>query len=191
MSDDRLGRIETIKIRNVFNKEDRDFTPWLNENLDTLGEKLNLDIIDGTIEDAVGSFNCDIIAKDSNSNRVVIIENQYGTTNHDHLGKILTYSAVKKASVIIWIAENFREEHAKALDWLNENVSTESELSFFAVEIKLIKIHNSPPAPDFSIIVKPNDWERSVKLSSQPMSVSEKNYLKFFTGLVGYIKSFK
>ena len=184
MKENRLGRIKTIPLKDVFKKEDKDFTPWLNENLDTLGDKLNLDIIDGNIEEGVGSFNCDIIAKDSNSNKVVIIENQFGTTNHDHLGKILTYSAVKEASIIIWIAENFREEHAKTLEWLNESVSTDSDLSFFGMEIKVIKIHQSPPAPDFNIIVKPNDWERSVKLSSQPMSVSEKNYLKFFIGLV-------
>jgi len=189
MNGNKLGRIEIMRLRDVFKKEDKDFTPWLNENLNTLGNKLDLDIIDSNIEEVVGSFNCDIIAKDSNSKKTVIIENQFGTTDHDHLGKILTYSAVKKASIIIWIAENFREEHTKTLDWLNESVSSESELSFFGVEIKLIKIHDSPPAPDFRIIVKPNDWERSIKLYSQPMSISEKNYLQFYTKLANTYSS--
>jgi len=178
-----LGKIKQVNLRDVFSKEDKDFTPWLNENLDILGEKLNLDIIDSNIEESVGSFNCDIIAKDSDSNKTIIIENQFGTTNHDHLGKIFTYAAGKNASIIIWIAENFREEHKKALEWLNENVDPESGLSFFGVEIKLIKIEDSPPAPDFRIVVKPNDWERTIKMSTRAISESSKKYLEFYTML--------
>lgn len=178
-----LGKIEQVNLREVFSKEDKDFTPWLNENLDILGKKLNLDIIDGTIEVGVGSFNCDIIAKDSDSNKTIIIENQFRATNHDHLGKIFTYAAGKDASIIIWIAEKFREEHKKALEWVNENVDPESDISFFGVEIKLIKIENSPVAPDFSIIVKPNDWERSIKISSQAISETSKKYLEIYSKL--------
>ena len=179
-----LGRIKQIKLKKVFDKEDNDFTPWLNENLDILGEKLNIDIIDSNIEENVGNFSCDIIARDSDSNKMIVIENQFGTTNHDHLGKILTYAAGKQAGIIIWIAENFREEHKKALEWLNENVNPEEGPSFFGVEIKLIKIADSPPAPDFRIVVKPNDWERMIKMSSQTMSETEKKYLKFYSKLV-------
>jgi len=179
----KLGRVKRVKVRDVFSKEDRDFTPWLNENIDILGEKLNLEIIDSNIEEGVGSFSCDIVAKDSDSNKTVVIENQYGATDHDHLGKIFTYAAGKNASIIIWVAEKFREEHKKALEWLNENVDPESALSLFGVEIKLIKIGNSPPAPDFDIVVKPNDWERSIKLSSSTLSETEKKYLKFYTRL--------
>lgn len=178
-----IGKIKVVEIRNVFEKEDKDFTPWLNENLDLLGEKLNIDIIDSNIEEDVGSFSCDIIAKDSDSNKTIVIENQFGTTNHDHLGKIFTYASGKNASTIIWIAEEFREEHKKALEWLNENVDPKSSLSFFGVEIKLIKIENSPPAPDFNIIVKPNDWERNIKFSSQAISETSKKYLDFYTKL--------
>lgn len=178
-----LGKIKKLNLRDVFGKEDKDFTPWLNDNLEILGEKLNLDIIDSNIEENVGDFSCDIIAKDSDSNKTIIIENQFGMTNHDHLGKIFTYSAGKNASIIIWIAEKFREEHKKALEWLNENVNPESSLSFFGVEIQLIKIENSPPAPDFNIMVKPNDWERSIKLSSQAISETSKKYLEFYSKL--------
>ncbi|KAA0006964.1 MAG: hypothetical protein FE045_01495 [Thermoplasmata archaeon] len=99
-----LGRIKQINLKEVFEKEDKDFTPWLNENLNILGEKLNLDIIDSNIEENVGSFSCDIIARDSDSNKIIIIENQFGATDHDHLGKILTYAAGKQAGIIIWIA---------------------------------------------------------------------------------------
>ncbi|MDL1957733.1 MAG: DUF4268 domain-containing protein [Candidatus Desulfofervidus auxilii] len=152
------------------------------------GKKLNLDIIDSNIEEGVGNFSCDIIARDSDSNKIIIIENQFGTTDHDHLGKILTYAAGKQAGVIIWIAENFREEHKKALEWLNENVDPEGGPSFFGIEIKLIKIEDSPPAPDFRIVVKPNDWERMIKMSSQTMSETAKKYLEFYSKLVDEYK---
>jgi len=183
-----LGKIKQINLKDVFDKEDKDFTPWLNENLDILGEKLNLDIIDNNIEENVGNFSCDIIARDSDSNKTIIIENQFGTTDHDHLGKILTYAAGKKAGIVIWIAENFREEHKKALEWLNENVDPKTGPSFFGIEIKLIKIENSPPAPDFRIVVKPNDWERMIKMSSQTISETSKKYLEFYSKLVDEYK---
>ncbi len=179
-----LGEIKQVDLREIFGKEDKDFTPWLNDNLDRLGKTLNLDIIDSNIEEKVGSFSCDIIAKDSDSNQTVVIENQFGITDHEHLGKIFTYAAGKDASIIIWIAEKFKEEHTKTLEWLNENVDPESNLSFFGVEIRLIKISNSPPAPEFTIIVKPNDWERSVKVSSSARSETEKKYFDFYSKLV-------
>lgn len=184
----KLGKIKLVNLRDVFEKEDRDFTPWLNENLDILGEKLNIDIIDSNIEENIGNFSCDIVARDSDSNKIIVIENQFGTTDHDHLGKIITYAAGKQAGIIIWIAENFREEHKKALEWLNENIDPESGTSFFGIEIKLIKIENSPPAPDFRIIVKPNDWERLIKTSSVAISETNKRYLEFYSKLVDEYK---
>lgn len=156
--------------------------------MDILAKKLNLEIIDNNIEERVGQFSCDIIARDSDTNKIIVIENQFGTTDHDHLGKILTYAAGKQAGIIIWIAENFREEHKKALEWLNENVDPKTGPSFFGVEVKLIKIENSPLAPDFRIVVKPNDWERMIKMSSQTLSESSKKYLEFFSRLVDEYK---
>jgi hypothetical protein len=177
-------KIRKVIIRGIFPREDLDFTPWLNENLDILGEKLKLDLIDSIIEESVGDFNCDIIAKDSDSNRIVIIENQYGQTDHDHLGKIFTYASGKNAKIIIWLAEEFREEHVKALEWLNENFDPQSEVSFFGVEIQVMRIGDSAPAVDLNIIVKPNDWERMIRLSSQTLSETSKKYFIFFTKLL-------
>lgn len=184
----KLGRIKRLKVRDVFDREDSDFTPWLNDNLDLLGKTLNLDIIDGIVEEKAGRFSCDILAKDSNSNRMIIIENQYYETDHDHLGKILTYSAVKDASFVIWVAEEFAEEHQKALEWLNENVDSESGISFFGVEIVLVQIGDSAIAPDFNIIVKPNDWERDIKRLSRPLNETYVKYLKFFSRLAADYK---
>jgi len=179
----KLGEIKELNLRDIFSNE-REFTRWLDERLDKLGQALNLDIIDSNIEEGVGSFSCDIAAKDADSNKTLIIENQFSTTNHDHLGKIFTYAAGKDASIVIWIAERFREEHKKALEWLNENVDPESSLSFFGVEIRCIQIDNSLPAPEFNIIVKPNDWERSIKISSPTRSETEKKYFEFYSKLV-------
>ena len=186
MARPNLGKIELVSVKDVFSKgEERDFTPWLNENLSALGDKLNLEIIDSNIEEDVGRFSCDIIAKDSGTKKTVIIENQFGATDHDHLGKICTYAAGKDAGLVIWIAEKFREEHKKALEWLNENVDPEDGPSFFGVEIRLIKIGESQPAVDFDVVLKPNDWERNIKISGRTSeSESERKYLEFFSKLV-------
>jgi hypothetical protein len=180
-----FGKKKYLKLREAFDKEDRDFTPWLNDHLDELSEELDLDLIDSTIEQSVGDFSCDIIAKDSNTNQLVIIENQFGTTDHDHLGKIFTYGAGKDAKVVIWIAEKFREEHQKTLEWLNENIDPTSNLSFFGIEVKLHQIDDSKFTADFDIVVKPNDWQRKFKASSsQSISETEKKYENFYSKLI-------
>jgi hypothetical protein len=74
------------------------------------------------VEVPVGPFSADILAKDTSEN-FVIIENQFGKTDHDHLGKVLTYAATLDASAVIWIAERFTDEHRKAIEWLNDHTS--------------------------------------------------------------------
>lgn len=183
-----LGILEKVNIKEIFESEDRDFTPWLKENLNILGKELNIDIIDGETEQAIGNFRCDIVAHDSDSGRIIVIENQFGSTDHDHLGKILTYSAGKQATIVIWIAENFREEHKRTLEWLNEIADPQSGISFFGVEIQFLKIGNSPPAPYFKIVVSPNNWERQLKTSNQKISETSRKYEDFYSRLV---KKFK
>ena len=142
MDKQKLGRKKYVAIREVFPNEAGDFTPWLSDNLDLLAEELNLEIIDPNIEVNVGNFSCDIEAKDAGAKKTIIIENQFETTDHDHLGKIFTYAAGRDAKIIIWIAEEFREEHKKTLEWLNEQVDPESGPSFIGIEIKLFKIED-------------------------------------------------
>ncbi|MCR4428496.1 MAG: DUF4268 domain-containing protein [Caldiserica bacterium] len=156
----KLAKLTKVDLREVFENEATDFTPWLaqQENLDLLSEEIGIPIKLIQTEAKVGNFSLDILAQEEISGRKIIIENQLGNTNHDHLGKIITYASGVDAKIIIWIVRENREEHQKAIDWLNEH--TDENISFFLIKMELWKIENSPPAPKFEIIVKPNEWAR-------------------------------
>ncbi|MCI6868739.1 MAG: DUF4268 domain-containing protein, partial [Lachnospiraceae bacterium] len=158
----KLGTITRIDdLRKVWKNEASDFTPWLARNLDILSNTLdiNLELIE--TESQVGGYLLDILAEDSDSEEKVIIENQLEQTDHDHLGKVITYAAGKNAKKIIWIVKKAREEHRAAVEWLNAN--TTSDLLFFLLEIQLWSIDGSAPAPKFEIIEQPNNWAKVVK----------------------------
>ncbi len=159
----QLGRIERIPVREVWPHEALDFMKWLaqEENLKQLGEACSIDLELVDVESSVGSFSVDIFAKESDSERRVIIENQLEDTNHDHLGKIITYTAGKGADVAIWVVAHARDEHRKAIEWLNEH--TDDDCSFFLVEIEVWRIGDSPMAPRFNVIESPNEWARAEK----------------------------
>ena len=161
-----LGRLEKVELRDFFKDEARDFTPWLaqEENLELLSETLGIDIELEDTEVRIGKFSADIVGLDRSSNRVIIIENQLEKTNHDHLGKIITYGGGKDAGIVIWICKKIQQEHRKGLDYLND-ISTE-DYSFFGIEMELWKIGESEPAPKFNIVVSPNEWSKSVKSST-------------------------
>jgi hypothetical protein len=158
-----LGRLSSVPLREIWTHEANDFTPWLAkpENLVLLCEALQLGELDvqGT-EVRVGSFAIDILARDLDDG-VVIIENQLALTDHTHLGQILTYLAGQEGkATVVWIAERFREEHRAAIDWLNG--STIEGFNFFAVEVEVLRIGSSSPAPWFNVVGKPNAWSRNI-----------------------------
>ena len=160
-----LGKIEKIEdLRTIWKNEATDFTPWLSENLSLLNDALNMNLVLVETESAVGGYSLDILAEDQDSGDTVIIENQLEQTNHDHLGKLITYASGKKAKKIIWIVKNARDEHRAAIEWLNE--STSDELQFFLLEIQLWSIDNSMAAPKFEIIEQPNNWTNAMKTSN-------------------------
>ena len=166
-----LGQLTEIKdLREVWPHEALDFTPWLAEddNLAMLADAVGLDITLDETESKVGDFNVDIYATETGTERRIIIENQLEDTNHDHLGKLITYASGKGADIVIWIVKRAREEHRSAIEWLNNH--TDENISFFLIEIKLYKIGNSDPAVKFEIIEKPNNWTKEVKkqTSSDP-----------------------
>ena len=150
------GRIERLDIGEIWEDEPGGFTPWLAENLDILGEELGMDLELVEQERLVGSFRLDILAKDGNDGTRVVIENQFKWTDHSHLGQLLTYTAGCDARAAVWIAPEFRYEHRKTIDRLNQ--WTGDNVKFYGVEVKVIKIGDSSPAPDFRVVAAPDDW---------------------------------
>ena len=139
----------------LWKDEAKDFTPWLAENIETLGNALGLDLKFKEREASVGDFSLDLLAEDVNTKRKVIIENQLTLSDHDHLGKLITYASGFDACTIIWVAESIRDEHKKALEWLNQK--TDPETHFFAVEVEGLQIDDSKPVPNFKPIVIPTE----------------------------------
>ncbi|WP_273390611.1 DUF4268 domain-containing protein [Barnesiella viscericola] len=164
----RLSKITKVDLRSCWENEATDFTPWLasEENIALLADALGMNELEvKSQEEHVGPFRADILCVDSGTDKLVLIENQLEKTDHNHLGQILTYAAGLDAVTIIWIAERFTEEHRAAIDWLNR--ITDKDFNFFGIEIQLIKIGDSPAAPVFNIIAKPNGWTKDVRTSNQ------------------------
>ena len=182
-----LGAIERVDLREVWPDEAQDFTPWLADNLDKLGEALGLDLEFQGREISVGPFFLDILAHDVGNDRRVVIENQLDKTDHDHLGKLLTYAAGFDAYAIIWLTREFRDEHRQALDWLNQR--TDEETQFFGVVVEAWRIDVSRPAPHFRVVAMPNNWQkRTVSVaregSARVESEQVKRYQEFYRPII-------
>ncbi|MCY3748085.1 MAG: DUF4268 domain-containing protein [Chloroflexi bacterium] len=187
MTQIRIGSIEKVPITSVWPHEANDFTPWLAENLTLLGNELGMELELEGMEVPVGNFSLDILARDANSEAVVAIENQIANTDHTHLGQLLTYSAGKNASVVVWIATEFRDEHRAALDWLNEG--TKDSLSFFGIEIDAVRIGDSLPAPLFRLAAAPNTWSKDVAESQAELTPRQESYIRFWRPLLEDLRS--
>jgi hypothetical protein len=172
-----LGKLKEIKdLRKVWPHEALDFTPWLadEENLALLSDAVGLEITVDETESSVGDFNVDIYASETGTDRKIIIENQLEDTNHDHLGKLITYASGKSADVVIWIVKRAREEHRSAIEWLNNH--TDENIAFFLLEIKLYQIGDSDIAVKFVVIEKPNDWTKEIKRQTSSSSTLQARY---------------
>jgi len=178
-----FGQIHYLDIRDNFPHEAIDFTPWLSENIQLLGDILGLDLELKEREASVGNFSCDIHAIDLTSNRQVVIENQLDQTDHTHLGQLLTYAAGLEAGVVVWIAKEIRDEHRAALDWLNRK--TPPDLDFFAIVPEIFKIDDSRPCFVLKPIVFPNDWRRDIVSSEeQDPNSRASRYKSFFQTVI-------
>jgi Domain of unknown function (DUF4268) len=181
-----LSKLVRVPLREAWKHEANDFTPWLAEedNLNTLAEALDLPELDlVATEHWVGEFKLDILC--TSGEEQVIIENQLEKTNHTHLGQILTYAAGTGARKVIWVAESFRPEHVAALEFLNQN--TTDDLNFFAVEVELWRIGDSPLAPKFEVVVKPNEWAKAGREQAKAAAhatPAKQRQLKLWTALV-------
>ena len=179
---EKLGKIEMEELRVCWPHEEYDFTPWLAENIDELAKVIGVDSIEiiGT-EIPVGKYSADIVGKIDNGHETIniVIENQLEKSDHDHLGKIITYASGLNSKFIVWICKEVEDEHRAAIDWLNENIN--DGIFFFLIKIELWKIDNSKPALRFNLICSPIEWEKSIrKIIAQPSGI-RLDQLKFWT----------
>ncbi|MBU1705999.1 DUF4268 domain-containing protein [Patescibacteria group bacterium] len=185
-----LSKLNKVELREVWGHEAIDFTNWLaqTENLDALSEEIGVDIKLIKTEASVGKFSVDILAEEEASGRKIIIENQLEGTNHDHLGKIITYASGYDAEIIIWIVKDVRDEHQKAIEWLNEH--TDENISFFLIKIELWQIEGSNPAPKFEIMVSPNEWAKAIKTSPSngELTDTKLQQLEFWNKFKNYVR---
>lgn len=182
-----IGTIQSVDLRTVWPHEASDFTPWLAENLTYLSDAVGIDLELVETEAQVGGFSLDILAKDAETDKLVAIENQFGVTDHSHLGKLLTYAAGYNVGAVIWLAETVREEHRQALDWLNQH-STQ-DVDFFAVRIEAMQIDDSKPAVVFQPVVAPNEWAKEKRSESNArMSELKETYREFFQPIIDEVR---
>lgn len=158
-----LEKLVDVVVTEAWDNEPQKFTPWLSENIDRLSDALNmpLEFVDREVQIKGGRYKADILAINPTDGSNVLIENQLYQSDHGHIGQILTYLAGLNAKTIIWIAPSFREEHRSAVRWLNQN--THDDIAFFAVQLRVVRIGNSPLAPLFDVLEQPNNWDRGVQ----------------------------
>ncbi|HEL2110689.1 TPA: DUF4268 domain-containing protein [Streptococcus suis] len=179
----KLDRLKEVDVREIWKHEQYDFSEWLSrtENIELLSDEIGLTLTEIDKEVFVGSYRCDIVAIDETTGIKVIIENQLELTDHDHLGKIITYASGLDAEVVIWIVKKAREEHRSAIEWLNNN--TTKNISFFLIEIHAYQIGSSMPAPKFVLVEKPNDFTKLAKGNNHggDLSKAQAERLYFWT----------
>lgn len=191
MGNESLGRLARVNLREIWSSESANFTPWLarEENLKLLGAAIGIDLELQAQEREVGPFRADILCRETNNQQTVVIENQIEGTDHSHLGQLLTYAAGLDAVIVVWIAQEFTEQHRAALDWLNER--SNGAASFFGIEIEVWRIGDSAPAPKFNVVSKPNDWSNRVKQAAGQGALNETQQLRidYWNALSSFLKS--
>lgn len=171
MADVNVGRLERVALREVWKHEAIDFTQWMESNIDVLNDAIGINLENAERERAAGTFSVDLVAEDESGNTVVI-ENQLGKSDHDHLGKLITYLTKLEAKTAIWIVSDPRPEHVSAIAWLNESLSAQ----FYMVKVEAVRIENSPAAPLFTLIVGPSEEAREVGQTKK--EIAERHILR-------------
>jgi hypothetical protein len=179
MSNPNIGKLERVPLRQVWEHEAYNFTQWLQENIDVLNTALDLNLVNVDREQAAGSFSIDLVAEDEGGG-TVIIENQLEKSNHDHLGKLITYLTGMDAKAAIWIVSDPRPEHVAAVAWLNES----SSASFYMVKVEAVRIGESPVAPLFTLIVGPSDETKEVGQTKKEIAECSLIRKRWWTQLV-------
>lgn len=186
MAHEDFGILKRVNPRDVWSHEATQFTPWLRDNISLIANALGLELDLVEREVPIGDFSADLVAKDLNTDRWVIIENQLDATDHKHLGQVLTYAANRKGGVIVWVSPEFRDERRQTLEWLNS--ITDEDTDFFGLQVEVLKIGDSAPAPNFSIIAKPIAWRKQI-IRTSAITPKQQSYHDFFESLLLLIKT--
>ena len=181
-----VGRLEKVDLRKVWIKEAKDFSTWLENNLDILSEQIGFALSPLEREKSAGAFSADIFAEGPNGDTVVI-ENQLEKTDHDHLGKLITYLSNLEAKTAIWISSEPRPEHVTAINWLNE--ISPADTAFFLVKVEAYRIGESEPAPLFTAICAPSEEAKQIGEQKQQLAERHLRRLDFWKQLLEKAKS--
>ena len=179
MGEEKIGSLQRVPLDEVWPHEAHDFTPWLEENIDVLNNAVDLSLSIVEREHPAGDFSVDLVAEDESGNPVVI-ENQYKRSNHDHLGKLITYLTAIGAKAAIWIVEDPRPEHISAISWLNES----SSASFYLLKLEAVRIEESPPAPLLTLIVGSSEESQEVGETRREFTARQGLRHRFWTLLL-------
>lgn len=182
MSEHAVGSIQRVHLRNVWDRE-LNFSAWLQENIESVNEVTDLSLASAEREQSAGAFSVDLVAEDDSGN-TVIIENQLGKSDHDHLGKLITYLTAIRAQCAVWIVSDPRPEHVAAVSWLNES----SNADFYLLKVEAIKIEESPPAPLLTLIVGPSEETREVSVTKKEMAERYELRRRFWSALLPMAK---
>lgn len=174
-----VAKLERVALREAFPSEVKNLSRWVQTNIDELNAATNLSLSNANVERPAGDFSVDLIAEDDTGGKV-IIENQLGKSDHDHLGKLLTYLTAHEAQIAVWIVEKPRVEHVNAIAWLNQSSSAE----FYLVKIEAFKIGNSDPAPLLTLIVGPSPETKIIAEENEKFQARHSERVQFWKGLL-------
>lgn len=174
-----VGKITRVPLREVWKHEALDFTAWLEQNVDVLNEVLDFNLVSAEREQAAGDFSVDLVGEDEDG-QTVVVENQLEKSDHDHLGKLLTYLAALDAKAAVWVVSRPRAEHVAAISWLNEATAT----PFYLVQVEAVRIGDSAPAALFTRIVGPSPEARAAGEAKRGLAERDLVRREFWTLLL-------
>lgn len=174
-----IGKLERVPLRTVWQHEAHDFTQWLENNIDVVNEALDLEIVSVDREQAAGKFSIDLVAEDEHG-RTIVIENQLEKSDHDHLGKLITYLTAMQAKAAIWIVQEPRPEHVAAIAWLNQALDAD----FYMVKVEAVRIAESPPAALLTLIVGPSQESKDVGQARKEVAERYQIRNRWWTSLI-------
>ena len=186
-----FASLQSQDVREYWEHEEREFTPWLadqirTEDVSELEDALGLDLEINQTEKSVGRYSVDILAEVVDDNRAVVIENQLDSSDHDHLGKSLAYASGVDADIIVWIAPRFYDEHRDAFQWLNQN--SREGVNLFAIRVEVWTIGESEPAVRMNPIVEPSEWREKAQRPDEELSDTKELQEEFWTQFRDRIK---